>query len=78
MATGVYALLFADQPPGCTSTQTPKRFYVKVGEIGMTTEGARQIYAATLTALATDMPLFVVFDNATSDCYISRVQISKD
>lgn len=74
---GAFALMFNDTIASCSSTANPKRFYVKVEHASMTVEGAKQIYAAALFALAAEKVVWFVFDDATGDCYVNRLMVTK-
>jgi len=76
-ANGTYTLTFSDDAPSCSSPNTPKRFAVKIGENGMTSEGAKQIYAAALAALLADKNVHFTFSDLTTDCFINRLQLLK-
>lgn len=76
-ANGSFVISLADEPLACTSAYVPKRMHVKVGENSVTADAAKQMYAAALVALATDLFVFVVYDDATSSCFINRLQVYK-
>lgn len=78
MANGSFVISLADEPTHCTSTQVPKRLTVKVGENNMTAEGARQMFAAVLAALTSEVGVYVAYDDATSSCYVNRLKLSQN
>ena len=78
LADGSYYLSLTDDPGACTSSYTPKRLYVKVGSNSVTLDAAKQMYAALLTALTTDLLVYVVYDDTTANCYVNRLQVYKN
>lgn len=74
-ANGSFAVSLVDAPTACTSTFTPKRLYVKVGENSVTAEALRAMYAAALVALTAQLTVYVAYDDATSSCYVNRVLV---
>src|SRR5262245_56345793 len=63
MANGSFVISIADVPTQCTNTSTPKRLTVKVGENSITAEALQQIFAASLTAMTTDITVYVAYDD---------------
>lgn len=51
MANGSFAISLRDQPAACSSTMTPKRFYVSVGENSVSADGAKEMYAGGIGRL---------------------------
>jgi hypothetical protein len=43
----------------------------------VTADGAKQIYAAALAALMADKDVFFNFSDATTDCFVNRIQVLK-
>jgi hypothetical protein len=75
MANGSFVISLADEPTHCTSGSTPKRLTIKMRENNMTAEGARQMFAAALTALTSGVGVDVAYDDATSSCYVNRLRL---
>lgn len=72
LGDGSVVLAMTTDPPTCTSTATPKYLLVRAGQNGMTADGAKNILAAALTALAMGTQFQVNFDDSTSNCYVNR------
>lgn len=75
---GDFVIIFSTESQGyCTSTATPKYYHVAVGQYSVNAEGAKRMYAAALLSLASDLPILIAFDDATSFCYVNRLLIEK-
>jgi len=74
-ADGEIRLSFSSEHPNCTNTATPKWYFIKVGQNGVTADGLRAMHATALTALAMERRLTIAFDDSLSGCYINRLQI---
>jgi hypothetical protein len=72
-ADGAFIVTFHTNSPSCTS---PSNYYtVRVSQNGMTDEGARRIYAASLTALALGKTVNINFSDTTTSCYVNRLSV---
>jgi hypothetical protein len=74
-ADGTVRLSFATEAASCTNPNTPKYYIIAVGQQSVTADGLRAMHATALTALTMERRLSIVFDNATTNCYINRLQI---
>lgn len=75
LASGSFVLVFDAESPSCTNGGIPKYHYVTVNQNSVTDQGAKNIYAAALLALASDKQVTVVFSDSTSSCYINRLYV---
>lgn len=72
LGDGSFVLGFVNDAGTCTSTNSPKYFYVVAGQNGVTADGLKAMLATALTAFSTGSTLSASFDDATSSCYINR------
>lgn len=73
--SGWIVLTFPTEAPDCTATGSPKYMYIVVGANGVTADGAKQMLATAMLAVATGKSLSVAYDDASPSCYINRVLI---
>ena len=73
LGDGSVILAFTQESPYCTAAGSPKYYLVMSGQNGVTADGIKSILATALTAFALGKPVSVVFDDATSNCYINRI-----
>ena len=73
-ADGSFVIILANDTSTCTAT-SPKYFYVMPGQNGMTVDGAKAMLATALTAFALGSSLELIFDDATTSCYVNRIVI---
>lgn len=73
--SGWIVLTFPNEPVDCQAVGTPKYMYIVVGANGVTADGAKQMLATAMLAVATGKSLSVAYDDATASCYINRVMI---
>lgn len=78
IADGRWVLQFDTESPSCTNADSPKSYTLGAGFNGMTAETARSAYAIVLTAFAMGKALQIHFDQASGDCYINSVMLSRD
>ena len=76
LSDGTFILVPVDDHPSCTNANTPNYHYVTVGENGVSTDGINRLYAAALAAAAQRLVLWIVFDDATTYCYINRLFVT--
>jgi hypothetical protein len=70
-------LALTSDHPSCTSAQTPnKYYYVAVGVSGVNENLAKNIYAAAMRAFSTGKQVSVLFDDASSFCYVSAIVVT--
>lgn len=74
-ADGTVRLSFATEAASCTNPNSPKFYIISVGQQSVTADGLRAMHATALTALTMERRLSIVFDNATTNCYVNRLQI---
>jgi hypothetical protein len=73
-----FVLAFDAEHPNCTSTQTPRKYYyVLAGMNGVTADDVKAFYALSMFAIAQEKPLAFIFDDATSNCYVSAMKLGE-
>lgn len=72
---GWVVLTFPTEPVECPAGGIPKYMYIVVGANGVTADGAKQMLATAMLAVATGKSLSVAYDDASPSCYINRVLI---
>ena len=75
-ADGRVVVIFESDNPSCTNANTPKYYYIGVGDNGVTDAGLTKIYSALLTAGASGREVTVNFDSSSAYCEINRVSVS--
>lgn len=75
LSGGDFVLTFDQDNPSCTSDSSPDYYRVSVGQNGVTAEGADKMYAAALTAASSGKTVNINFDDATSGCYVNRLEV---
>lgn len=77
LGNGNFVIMLAQDSAYCPNLESPRKYYrVNIGEAGVTAEGAKQMYASTLAALTSGSTIAIAFDDATSYCYVNRMQIN--
>jgi hypothetical protein len=77
IASGDFVVGLDSDSSFCTSGSVPNKYYhVVVGANGMTAEGAKKLFSASMAALVARLNVSVVFDDATSNCYVNRITVS--
>ena len=74
-ADGAFVLIFNVDSASCNSPQSPKYYYVTVGQNGVNAEGSKKIYATAMLAMAMNKQVNIAFDNASASCFINRVTV---
>jgi hypothetical protein len=74
LGSGAIQISMAEDAPTCTNASVPKRFLLSVSG-PMTADGFKNVYAALLYASAADKDVGLYFDDATSNCAITRVLV---
>lgn len=77
-ASGIVQITLASTTTACTNANNPKRYMLSIGSAGVTAEAFKNIYAAIMLAAALEKSIIVFYDNASSNCLISRVLVSTD
>jgi len=72
-ADGSVRLSFVTDHATCTNADSPKVYYITVGQNGVTADGLRAMHSTALTAFAMERQVSIAFDNATANCYINRL-----
>ena len=75
VSSGDFVIGFDTEVSTCTSTASPKQLYVAVGQNGVTATGSAKMFAAALAALYARGIVTIAFDDATTACYINRIQV---
>lgn len=70
-----FVLTLTSDHANCTNAQVPKYYYILVGESGVTTDDVKAFYSLSMLALAQDRQLTILFDDATSNCYVSAMRV---
>jgi hypothetical protein len=73
LADGNFVLTFNPDSTSCSGTGSPRYHNVTVGQNSINADGSKKIYAAAMLAMAMNKLVWVVFDNATANCYINRI-----
>lgn len=76
LASGDFVIGLDTDTTACTSTSSPKYYFVTVGANGVTTEGSKKLYAAALTAITTRQTISLTFDDSTAYCYVNRLTLN--
>jgi hypothetical protein len=74
LSTGQIVVSIQDDALGCTNPNNPKRYLLSTSG-SMTADAVKNIYSALLYASASDKSVTVYFDDATSNCSITRVWV---
>lgn len=72
-SAGTVILTFKDNSTKCTNKN--KYHHIKVGSNGVTQDGLNTMMSVALSAATLGKPLTIVFDEASSNCYINRMQL---
>ncbi len=76
LGNGDFVILFdAESQSYCTASQPRRYYHVVVGQNGVNTEGAKQLYAAALLAMTTRLTVTLAFDDSTRYCYVNRLSV---
>lgn len=70
-------LTFTSDSSFCTSTDSPDRYTVQVGQNSVTADGLKAMHALFLTAIAAGKQVTFYYDDATTSCYLNRAVILK-
>ena len=70
---GDVVLTFESDAPTCTNVNSPKYYYIRVGENGVTQEGLENMLAVALAAATTDRAVTISFDDSADGCFIGRL-----
>ena len=74
LADGSFIIILTNDASTCLAT-SPKYFYVAIGQNGVAMDGAKAMLATALTAFSTGSSLSLIFDDATTNCYVNRISI---
>jgi hypothetical protein len=61
----------------CGASGTVKYLYVTPGSNGVTVDAAKNMLAVALTAFALEKSIQVVYENASTSCYVNRFLIAR-
>ena len=70
---GGFVLTFKNHPQECASPS--QYFYTKVGERGITNEGANNIYSLALMAATSGKEVAINYDDTSESCFINRAYV---
>lgn len=76
LSDGSVGLRFDSDSSSCTNPNTPKYYNLRVGQSGVTEAALDRMLSLLLVAATSSMRVTVVFDDATSACYINRLQLN--
>jgi hypothetical protein len=74
LSDGSFVIILTNDTSTCAAA-APKYFFVTPGQNGVTLDGAKAMLATALTAFATGSSLALVFDDATTSCYVNRISV---
>lgn len=60
----------------CPNVNTPKFYYVTVGQNGVTAEGINRLLAVALSAAMSGQAVSINFDDSSNPCYINRLYLT--
>lgn len=72
---GDFVIGLDSEPSTCSAPGSPKYFWITVGQGGVTAEGSAKIFATATSALITKLTVNVIFDDATTNCYVNRISV---
>lgn len=73
LENGSAILSFDAESTYCTNSASPKYYVISVGQSGVTADGLKQMYATALMAYSTEKPITILFDDATTSCYVRQI-----
>lgn len=73
---GDFVIGLDSDPSTCSAPDSPKYFWVTVGQNGVTAAGSAKIFASVTAAVVTKLTVTIVFDDATTNCYVNRISLS--
>jgi hypothetical protein len=76
LGSGDFVVGFDVDSSFCTNANSPKYYYVSVGQNGVAAEGSKKIFGAALTAVTSRQTVSIAFDDATPACYVNRLTLS--
>lgn len=76
LADGSYTLTFVDDAQYCTGSSPKYHWVVTTGSNAATPEAYKNFYATALMAFGMGHSLTVVYNDATSNCYIRALYLS--
>ena len=75
IADGAFIVTFKTDHADCKSGSSPKTFYVKVGESGVTQEAQDKMYSLVLAAAMSGKKVQVNFETVSSSCFVNRMLV---
>jgi len=72
---GTFFINLATNSPSCTNTSNPVRYNAAVSQAGVTSDGLKMMYAAALYAMSAGKQVAVHFDDASSNCWVTRLWV---
>ena len=76
LSDGSFVLILLTDAATCSSASSPDYYVVAPGQNGVTADGIKLLFAASLAAAAQGNPVTIAFDNATTNCYVNRLVVS--
>ena len=74
LSTGQIVVSIQDDALGCQNPNVPKRYLLSTSG-SMTADGVKNIYAALLYASAAEKTVTFWFDDASTNCSITRIWV---
>ena len=75
LGDGRVVLQFDADNASCSDANSPKGYYVTVGQNGVTADGLKSILSMATVAVALERPLSFHFDSSSAYCFISQVML---
>ena len=74
-ATGSFAVTFKTDSSSCPNGSSPKKYYVEVGQNGVTQEAINKMYSAFIAAGMAGKDVSIYFEDSSTGCYINRLSV---
>ena len=75
LSQGDFILRFEQDSPACLNGNTPRYYYVAVGQNGVTADGLKILLSVSLAAAAQKKSVVINFSDSTDACYINRLSV---
>ena len=72
---GDIAIRFSSNSEQCSNGNNPKTHYIRVGKAGVNERAYRSLLTNLISAAYAGKTVHIVFDDSTSNCWISRVNV---
>jgi len=75
LSQGDFILTFEQDSPACLNGNTPKYYYVAVGQNGVTADALKNLLSVSLAAAAQRKTVVINFNDQSTACYINRLSV---